>query len=51
VTITEFIWPQDRIAQIAKHRIEPNEFEQVCFGQPLVQRVKRQARIRLTRFS
>ena len=40
MTIHEFIWPQDRIEHIGKHGIEPNEFEEVCFGEPLVQRAK-----------
>ncbi len=38
--IHELIWPQDRIEHIGKHGIEPNEVEEVCFGEPLVQRAK-----------
>jgi hypothetical protein len=33
VTIHEFIWTQDRIDHIARHRISPEEVEEVCFGQ------------------
>jgi len=40
VTINEFIWPQDRIEHIAKHGVEPNEVEEVCFGRALVQRAR-----------
>ena len=40
MTINEFIWPQDRIEHIGKHGVEPNEVEEVCFGQAFVQRAK-----------
>ena len=40
MTISEFIWPQERITHIGKHDVEPNEFEEVCFGESLVLRAK-----------
>jgi len=42
VRIHEFVWPPDRIDHIARHGVTPDEIEQVCFGRPLVQRVKSQ---------
>jgi len=38
--IDELLWPRDRIEHIARHAVSPDEVEQVCFGQPLVQRAK-----------
>ncbi len=38
--IHELVWPEDRVDHIAKHGVEPEEVEEVCFGRPLVQRVK-----------
>ncbi len=38
--IYELLWPRDRIDHIARHAVTPDEVEQVCFGQPLVQRAK-----------
>lgn len=38
--IHEFIWPQDRIEHIAAHEVEPEEFEEVCFGQALILKAK-----------
>ncbi len=38
--IAEFVWPEDRVQHIALHKIEPEEFEQVCFGKALVLRTK-----------
>ena len=38
--IREFLWPQDRIDHIARHDVTPEEVEQLCFGQSLVQRTK-----------
>ena len=38
--IEELLWPRDRIEHIARHAVTPDEVEQVCFGQPLVQRAK-----------
>lgn len=36
----EFIWPEDRVAHIARHGVRPEEVEDVCFGRALVQRTK-----------
>ncbi len=31
------MWPEDRIQHIAgRHGVQPEEFEEVCFGSPLV---------------
>ena len=38
--ITELLWPEDRIAHIGRHGIDPEEFEDVCFGRALVLRAK-----------
>jgi uncharacterized DUF497 family protein len=38
--IHEFVWPQERIDHIARHGVTPEEVEELCFGQPLVQRAK-----------
>jgi uncharacterized DUF497 family protein len=38
--IHQVIWPEDRIEHIALHGVEPEEVEEVCFGQPLVLRAK-----------
>jgi len=40
VQIHEFLWPDDRVDHISRHGIRPEEVEQVCFGQALVQRAK-----------
>jgi uncharacterized protein len=40
MTIDEFVWPGDRIEHIARHGVEPQEVEQVCFGRSLVRRAK-----------
>jgi uncharacterized protein len=40
VEITELLWPEDRIAHIARHGVSPEEVEDVCFGRPLVLRAK-----------
>jgi uncharacterized DUF497 family protein len=40
VEISEFVWPDDRIAHIGRHGVEPTEFEEVCFGKSLVLRAK-----------
>ena len=37
---SEVLWPQDRVDHIARHGVTPDEFEQVCFGLPLVLRAK-----------
>ncbi len=38
--IQEFIWSPDRAEHIARHGVEPEEVEEVCFGRSLVQRTK-----------
>ena len=38
--IHKLIWPQDRIDHIAAHQIEPQDVEDVCFGQSLILRAK-----------
>jgi uncharacterized DUF497 family protein len=38
--IREFAWPQDRIDHIDRHGVTPEEVEEACFGQALVQRAK-----------
>lgn len=38
--IYELIWSEDRLEHIARHRIIPEEVEEVCFNRPLVQRAK-----------
>ena len=38
--ITEFLWPEDRIDHISRHGVSPEEFEEVCFGSPLVLRAR-----------
>ena len=40
MTIDEFIWSEDRIEQIAKHGVTPEEVEEVCFGKSFVRRAK-----------
>jgi uncharacterized DUF497 family protein len=40
VLIRELIWTPDRIEHIARHDVEPDEVEDVCFGRPFVQRAK-----------
>jgi uncharacterized DUF497 family protein len=40
VEVSEFVWSQDRIEHVGRHSIEPDEFEQVCFGNALVLRAK-----------
>lgn len=34
------IWPDDRVEHIARHGVEPEEVEDVCFGHSLVLRAK-----------
>lgn len=40
VEISEFVWSEDRIAHIGRHNVEPEEFEEVCFGKALVLQVR-----------
>ncbi len=38
--ISEILWPEDRVDHLARHGVRPEEFEEVCFGAPLVLRAK-----------
>jgi uncharacterized protein len=39
--IHELIWPEDRVDHIARHGVEPEEVEEVCFGRrPRILRAK-----------
>lgn len=38
--IRKIIWSEDTIEHIARHGVEPEEFEQTCFGNPLILRAK-----------
>lgn len=40
--VHQILWPEDRIDHIARHGVNPNEFEEACFGNPLVYRTKSQ---------
>jgi hypothetical protein len=40
VRIREFIWPEDRVEHIAGHGVTPEEVEEACFGQALIQQAK-----------
>ena len=40
--IYKLVWNSDRIDHIAQHSITPNEVEEVCLGNPFVQRAKSQ---------
>ncbi|MCH8268641.1 MAG: BrnT family toxin [Acidobacteria bacterium] len=42
--IREFIWSPDRVAHIGRHGVQPEEVEEVCFGQALVQHAKSSGR-------
>jgi hypothetical protein len=44
VEIVEFVWPEDRIRHIGRHNVQAEEFEEVCFGSPLVLRAKSEGR-------
>jgi hypothetical protein len=44
VQIKEFVWPADRVEHISRHAVLPEEVEEVCFGQALVQRGKARGR-------
>jgi uncharacterized protein len=44
MTIRELIWPEDRVDHIARHGVDPEEVEEVCFGRPLVLRAKASGR-------
>jgi hypothetical protein len=36
----EILWPEDRVDHIARHGAQSEDFEEVCFGEALVQRAK-----------
>ena len=38
--IVDFVWQEDRVDHIARHRVTPSEVEEVCFGNPLVLRAR-----------
>ena len=38
--IHELLWPLDRVEHIARHGVDPEEVEEVCFGTPLVLRAR-----------
>lgn len=38
--IRDFVWPEDRVDHIALHDVRPEEVEEVCFGDVMVQRAK-----------
>ena len=38
--IHEFIWPEDRIDHIARHKVTPQEVEETCFGEAFVRCAK-----------
>ena len=40
MSINEIIWPEDRVEHIARHNVQPDEFEEVCFSNPLILRAK-----------
>ncbi len=40
MVISELVWSDDRVAHIARHRVQPQEVEEVCFGPSLVLRAK-----------
>jgi uncharacterized DUF497 family protein len=40
VTIQGFVWTDDRIDHVARHGVEIEEFEEVCFGRAMAVRVE-----------
>ena len=38
--VFQFLWPNDRIEHVGRHGVRPEEFEEACFGSPLVLRAK-----------
>jgi uncharacterized protein len=38
--IDELLWSEDRVEHIARHGVQPEEVDDVCFGRPLVLRAK-----------
>lgn len=37
VTINKLIWDEWNVSHIARHSVKPNEVEEICYGDPLVQ--------------
>ena len=40
VRVREFLWPDERLAHVARHQVRPEEVEEACFGAALVQRAR-----------
>ena len=38
--ISQFLWPDDRVAHIARHGVVPEEVEEACFGKAMVHGVE-----------
>ena len=38
--IREFVWPGDRVDHISRNGVLPEEVEEVCFGEALIQSAK-----------
>ena len=38
--ISQFLWPDDRVAHIARHGVVPEEVEAACFGKAMVRGVE-----------
>lgn len=38
--IKQLLWPESRVDHIARHGVNPDEFEEVCFGRSLVLKAK-----------
>lgn len=38
--IWELVWTEEQVDHIARHDVQPEEVEEVCFGHSLVQRAK-----------
>ncbi len=38
--IRELVWAEDRVEHIARHGVQPEDVEEVCFGESLVLRAK-----------
>lgn len=38
--IREILWPRDRVEHVAKHGVRPEEVNEICFGDALIQRAK-----------
>ncbi len=34
--VRELVWPEDRVAHVAKHGVRPEEVAEVCFGRSLI---------------